>query len=435
MSKKSIISDRSFLGKKLPKSKRYTDIGPTIDTGSSSLSQLRKLKETAVDHKYLANELFIRLKPILFGRLIYETQMEHDLEAMEEAVSSRLLSPHASRAGTPVHHHHHAPTPVAAPSPWGDRGGESDVPSFGRRRQHPGRLHDSVMGLMADPEVTRTPVGDAEQSHTPGLRGLRMNGSADTGYNHQLPYLLLDVREYADWRKCHIVGALPYPAGFIKRDQLSRDLIMYRNKPEHIVILYDDDETIAVPAAQILAERGFDNVYVLSGGLHHAVEKLSGVFVGEPPEKRRAPAGAPAALPRLGRARGAVAQPAAPSPLPQLPPGPQSFNMHDLERALLNATPSTVAGGGAGNSRSSTRLSMRSDASSTVPVVRGAGAGARSVATPVSSAGSSRSASTSSLGSRASGSSGRGGGGESRTGFRGSGGSMYRPSKLAYSVE
>ncbi|ORZ37937.1 hypothetical protein BCR44DRAFT_1429295 [Catenaria anguillulae PL171] len=395
MSKKSLLHDRTFLSKQVPKSTKYSHVGPSIDTGSSTLNHLRKLKDNHVPHKYLDNELFVRLKPVLLGRLIYETQMEVDVSAVEDAIVSRMTSP----------------TPF--PGAGGGR------PIYSRNNPHPMHSADSVGALMADhPTPTpaasvyapfsSTPIPSHRQQYeplisgsingsrsvltsshasmlsAPGQHGQRLNGSADSGYGSRVPYLLLDVREASAWAKCHIVGALPYPAVFIKRDQMSRDLVMYRNREDKVIVLYDDDESIAVPAAQTLAERGFSNVYVLSGGINHLVERLSGILIGDPPTppKLKRATTSTTSLPKIrtaassasasststsspaSRRSSSLAALAPPQSDDSIPPQSGCFNMHDLERslqyhALRSATPASIAGSQL-TSRASSRMSVAS---------------------------------------------------------------------------
>lgn len=44
-------------------------------------------------------------------------------------------------------------------------------------------------------------------------------------------------------------------------------VLSQRNKPGHIIILYDDNERMAPKAATVFVQRGVDNVFLLSGGL------------------------------------------------------------------------------------------------------------------------------------------------------------------------
>lgn len=46
----------------------------------------------------------------------------------------------------------------------------------------------------------------------------------------------------------------------------SSEIYRYKNRPDRMIIIYDDDERIAAPAGKLFVERGVENVYVLTGG-------------------------------------------------------------------------------------------------------------------------------------------------------------------------
>ncbi|CAM9761346.1 unnamed protein product [Phaeothamnion confervicola] len=60
-----------------------------------------------------------------------------------------------------------------------------------------------------------------------------------------------------------------------------------RNKAGSLVVLYEDDERVACHAATQLGHRGFDNVFVLSGGLMAFAEKHPAFVEGAPPQRAK----------------------------------------------------------------------------------------------------------------------------------------------------
>ncbi|KAF6039829.1 CEP41 [Bugula neritina] len=46
-------------------------------------------------------------------------------------------------------------------------------------------------------------------------------------------------------------------------------LLLDKNQPGKVIILYDEDERVAPKAATTLVERGYDNLFLLSGGMSH----------------------------------------------------------------------------------------------------------------------------------------------------------------------
>ena len=65
-----------------------------------------------------------------------------------------------------------------------------------------------------------------------------------------------------------MAAARRYPARLLSRavNALSPEILNFMNAEERIILLCDWDERIAVPAANLLFEKGADNVVLLSGG-------------------------------------------------------------------------------------------------------------------------------------------------------------------------
>ena len=79
--------------------------------------------------------------------------------------------------------------------------------------------------------------------------------------------ILLDLRSQAEYAAGHIRNAISFPAENIQRDQVFAQLIIYRNQPDKILVVYHDDERHGILQSRIIFEKGFDNIYLLSGGL------------------------------------------------------------------------------------------------------------------------------------------------------------------------
>ena len=83
-----------------------------------------------------------------------------------------------------------------------------------------------------------------------------------------LPYLLLDLRDRDDYEQCHMITALSYPVAMLSRsiNNETPDMLAYKNQPGKIIVVYDDDERLGPKAATTLVQRGYDNLFLLSGG-------------------------------------------------------------------------------------------------------------------------------------------------------------------------
>jgi centrosomal protein CEP41 len=75
---------------------------------------------------------------------------------------------------------------------------------------------------------------------------------------------LRDPEDYGLWR---IKESLNYPAPNIARDKMIPELFRFRNQPDKLIIVYMNDERNGVQAAQLFFEKGYENVYLLSGGI------------------------------------------------------------------------------------------------------------------------------------------------------------------------
>ncbi|CBY38586.1 unnamed protein product [Oikopleura dioica] len=102
----------------------------------------------------------------------------------------------------------------------------------------------------------------------------------------QSPYLLVDVRDSDAYEQCHMITAESYPSTNFSRtmNPFSHQMLQFKNMEGHIIILYDTDELIATECATTMAQRGFENVFVLSGGLRVLAQKLpNGLITGSLP--------------------------------------------------------------------------------------------------------------------------------------------------------
>jgi rhodanese-related sulfurtransferase len=117
-----------------------------------------------------------------------------------------------------------------------------------------------------------------------------MNLSRDTNF------LIIDFRDEADYRRCHIQDALSFPAIRIRRDQWTAEIARFKNQPDKVIIVYDDTgfAPSSIETATSFVEKGFDNIMLLSGGIKHFATKYPDRLIGQyeefyedPPTPRR----------------------------------------------------------------------------------------------------------------------------------------------------
>lgn len=78
--------------------------------------------------------------------------------------------------------------------------------------------------------------------------------------------LVLDVRDSDEFDRCHIRQAKSYPKQLIAHDKISAELYTFKTKLSKRLVIYDGDDKSTAKVATMLVEKGFANVYALSGG-------------------------------------------------------------------------------------------------------------------------------------------------------------------------
>jgi len=99
-------------------------------------------------------------------------------------------------------------------------------------------------------------------------------------------YLLLDLRDVDAYDECHISTAISYPHTQLMHstNYFSPEIYRYKNRPDRMIIIYDDDERLAAPAGKLFVEKGVENVYIITGGLRKFCEKFEEYVLGTIPE-------------------------------------------------------------------------------------------------------------------------------------------------------
>jgi centrosomal protein CEP41 len=87
------------------------------------------------------------------------------------------------------------------------------------------------------------------------------------GITSDTKFILLDLREEDEYKEWHIKEAINFPAPNICRDKVFSSLLRFKNKADKLIVVYMTDERMGTQYTKILFEKGFDNVYLLSGGI------------------------------------------------------------------------------------------------------------------------------------------------------------------------
>ncbi|CAH8580684.1 unnamed protein product [Schistosoma bovis] len=250
------------LQKTIPRNPKYENIQPTIDTGASLSKYLKKMEEIRENYRMKDDEIFKRIKIPTFVQLILQIS-----EVQQQQQQNNDLNNHNSCS-----------------TPRNEVDNRINNKSINRNDSAHGNV-DPPLTERSTLESLVTGVGEFDicfgqsRSQIPDTTS-KLTSLVDS------PYLLLDVRDRDDYDACHIITARNYPIAMLSRSVNfeTTEMLAYRNRPDHIIIVYDEDERLAPRAASTLVQRGYCNLFMLSGGLKVAWKLFpKGLIIGEMP--------------------------------------------------------------------------------------------------------------------------------------------------------
>lgn len=220
------------LERRTPDSKKYAHIGSSIDTGASAKKQLVVPTNVAAKRR---DEIFKRMRPATMVRLLEERVINESIFSM---------------------------------------GGLSDMPGDGR----------SVSSIVASKAGPLSIAGAASVASVHSVAGSVLSVvDSNATVDDSRDLLLLDMRERAEFEQCHLPLAINYPASLINRDQFTPELHRCKRDHSKLLIVYHADDQSTAGVAMLLAQKGWENVYALSGGLEEMAQNYAEVLEGDPP--------------------------------------------------------------------------------------------------------------------------------------------------------
>lgn len=136
-----------------------------------------------------------------------------------------------------------------------------------------------VEGASGEFSMQRVPVRDNNDEKS-GPRIVTYE--ADEKEEYEAPYLVLDTRTKEDFAINRIHRSKNYPATFLNRDVLLPEMHQFKNREANLIVLYDFDDSAVAQTAHTLVQRGFDNVYVLTGGISTYADEFPDHIEGTP---------------------------------------------------------------------------------------------------------------------------------------------------------
>lgn len=75
------------------------------------------------------------------------------------------------------------------------------------------------------------------------------------------------VHCHKEFNEFHIVGSVSFPHGWINRYNHFQALCRFKNLDDKVIIVTSDNERHGTAVAKVLTEKGFNNIYLLTGGV------------------------------------------------------------------------------------------------------------------------------------------------------------------------
>lgn len=100
------------------------------------------------------------------------------------------------------------------------------------------------------------------------------------GITDQTSFLLLDLRDADEYDQYRIKESINYPAANIARDKVIPELFRFKNKSNKLIVVYMNDERKGCAAANLFFEKGYENVFLLSGGIEQFNEEFHNMVEG-----------------------------------------------------------------------------------------------------------------------------------------------------------
>lgn len=112
----------------------------------------------------------------------------------------------------------------------------------------------------------------------------------DENVQEEFPYLILDVRSREEFKINRIHRAQSFPAAHVNRENLHPDLYKFKNKDNTLIVFYENEERLASQTATALSEKGYNNIFVLAGGLLEFSARKPAYVEGQLPTQPKAAA-------------------------------------------------------------------------------------------------------------------------------------------------
>jgi centrosomal protein CEP41 len=109
----------------------------------------------------------------------------------------------------------------------------------------------------------------------------------DAKPSYEKPYLILDIRDKEEFQDYRLLQSRSFPYVNLRQDRVHPELINFKNKEAHLIIVVSRDDRMGADAAKILVDRGADNVFLLSQSVSEFAEEYPAFAEGNVPAPKK----------------------------------------------------------------------------------------------------------------------------------------------------
>ncbi|XP_063782822.1 centrosomal protein of 41 kDa isoform X2 [Pseudophryne corroboree] len=232
---------------------------------------LEKIEEIKRNYRYKKDEIFKRIKVTTFAQLVLQVASISDESDADEITNEELRRLEDSNSVMSE-----TDTELVTERP-SSKESICSVPLSPVDLIDNVGIGESVNSARSTLQSVISGVGELDLDNDPKKKCEKKTSSRSLDKPYaDCPFLLLDVRDRDCYDQCHIIGASNYPTAMLARtmNPFTQQILDFKNAHGKIIILYDEDERIASQAATTMCERGFENVFMLSGGLKVIAQKF-----------------------------------------------------------------------------------------------------------------------------------------------------------------
>ena len=105
-------------------------------------------------------------------------------------------------------------------------------------------------------------------------------GVNQVGISSDSNFLIVDLRDKAEYLAWHVKESYSMPLMMVNQDKTIPEVHRFKNKEGKKIICYVSDERNGIQAARAMVDRGYENTFLLTGGIEKFIEDFPSLIEG-----------------------------------------------------------------------------------------------------------------------------------------------------------